>query len=125
MARPTKYNDDILVKSLEYIQTYKDIDGQVIPTIAGLSLFLCISRDTVYDWADQPEKEAFSDIVSDLMASQELKLMNSGLNGDFNPSITKLALTKHNYTDKVENDNLHSFDFSNLTDQQLKDIANG
>jgi len=104
-GRPTKYDDDILVKAREYVDSFvnvkKDAD-EVIPTIAGLSIVLKIDRTTVYDWADQDDKKEFSNIVRELMAKQELTLMNKGLSGAFNPNITKLALTKHGYRDKAD-----------------------
>ena len=100
-GRPTKYNKAILEKANKYV-----LDGYVenepVPTIAGLALHLNIARDTVYDWSSQDEKGDFSDIVEDLMSKQEMKLLAGGILGDFNASITKLALTKHNYSDKQE-----------------------
>ena len=40
-----------------------------------------------------------------MAALQERKLLSNGLTNEFNASITKLLLTKHGYTDKVENTN--------------------
>lgn len=105
MARPTKYTPAIVEKANEYLLNYNkgtDDNYEPIPTIAGLSLALGIARDTVYDWAAQDEKGKFSDIVSDLMAKQEMRLMAGGIMGEFNASITKLALTKHGYSDKQD-----------------------
>ncbi len=123
-GRPTIYTDELLIKAEEYLTDFQSQE-EVTPTVAGLSLYIGISRDTVYDWSSQPEKAEFSDIVSRLMAKQELLLVSNGLKGDFNASITKLALTKHNYSDKTETDNLHTFDFTNQSDEQLKSIING
>ena len=105
MARPTKYNKAILDDANTYLETYnkrKDDDYEPIPTIAGLAIHLKIARDTVYDWVKQDKKGEFSDIVDDLLARQEMKLITGGIMGEFNASITKLALTKHGYTDKKE-----------------------
>jgi hypothetical protein len=77
--------------------------GDPIPMIAGLAIHLGISRETVHSWAKDENKQQFSDIVKDLMAHQERRLFAGGLDGTFNASITKLALTKHGYTDKSEN----------------------
>jgi len=101
VGRPTRYNKSILEKANSYISGEYEKE-EVIPTIAGLSLHLDISRDTVYDWSSQDDKREFSDIVSKLMAWQEVKLTNGGITGNFNASITKLMLTKHGYTDKQE-----------------------
>ena len=103
-GRPTKYDPvKTLEATREYIEKYQTLGNEeVIPTIAGLSVHLKISRETIYDWAKDEKKERFSDIIGELMAKQELALMSGGLGGNFNPTITKLALTKHNYSDKQE-----------------------
>lgn len=100
-GRPTDYNDAILKKTKLYLDTF-DSEGDVIPTIAGLALYLGLSRETIYDWSSQDTKKEFSDIVKDLMAKQEKTLINSGLSGKFNSNIVKLALGKHGYSDKQE-----------------------
>ena len=138
-GRPTKYCDEILTKTQEYSDgAYKgelvdpnDIkqgyDGEPYPSIAGLSLYLDITRATVYDWASQADKVAFSDIVEKLMAKQEVDLFRGGITGRFNSSITKLALTKHDYSDKSESETKtkHTFDLSGLTTEELNAIAAG
>jgi len=100
-GRPTKYNDDMIGLADEYILSGY-MDNEQFPTIAGLSLHLNVTRSTVYAWAKEEEKADFSDIVEKLMSFQELKLMNGGITGDYNSTITKLAMTKHNYSDKSE-----------------------
>ena len=100
-GRPTKYNQAILDKAKDYVAIGYELE-EPVPTIAGLSLWLNIARDTVYDWADQEDKAEFSYIVKRLMAKQEMKLSAGGIKGDFNASITKLLLTKHGYSDKKE-----------------------
>jgi len=35
-------------------------------------------------------------------STQERKLVTGGLEGKYNPAITKMMLTKHGYSDKVE-----------------------
>jgi len=101
MARPTKYNKDILAKANDYLTHYKEFEP--VPSIAGLAVYLDISRETVRDWASQENKEEFSGIVQQVMTKQELELLKGGLKGEYNASITKLMLTKHQYSDKTEN----------------------
>ena len=101
-GRPTKYNPEILEKARAYIDNYGEF-GDVIPSVAGLSLVLQISRETVYDWAKQEEKQEFSYILQDILAKQESLLVNNGLDGEFNSNITKLVLGKHGYHEKVDN----------------------
>jgi len=100
-GRPTKYNEDILTKSKEYLSNYAEL-GDPVPTIAGLACELNVSRGTLYDWAAEEEKEEFSNILEAIMAKQERVLAGKGLTGDFNPNITKMMLTKHGYSDKQD-----------------------
>jgi len=100
MARPTKYNKDILSKAKDYLTHYKEFEP--VPTVAGLAVYLEVSRETVYAWAGEDDKKEFSDIYERLMTGQEFKLTSGGLKGELNPTITKLMLTKHNYSDKTE-----------------------
>ena len=126
-GRPSLYSPELLEKAREYVDNPTDefMEGDVIHTIVGLALHMGITRETVRVWAADPDKAEFSAIVDRLMAKQERQLVNGGLSSDFNASITKLALTKHNYADKVESDNTHSIDFSNLSDDDLKRIIDG
>ncbi len=117
-GRPPDYSEEVLTKVKEYIDLCEDetkdvITGQSdkfttykekiivkLPTIEGLARFLKIHRDTVYDWENNhPE---FSYILGELRAKQAEKLINSGLSGDYNPTIAKVLLTKHGYTEKQE-----------------------
>jgi len=101
VGRPTKYTDETLEIARDYLNNY-EVTGDVIPQIAGLAVRLCVSRETIYDWAKQEDKQDFSDIVRDILSKQESVLMNKGLIGDFNSNICKLALGKHGYTDKQD-----------------------
>lgn len=115
-GRPTLYNEDILNKTKEYISSCQDKEieqekkeGWVtyktkvkLPTIEGLAVYLEVSRDSLYEWA-KVHKE-FSYILENLRAEQADRLINSGLSGDYNPTITKVLLTKHGYVDKAEQD---------------------
>ena len=100
MSRPTKYNKHLVQQANDYLTQYEVFEA--VPTIAGLAVYLDISRETVYAWSADPDKEEFSDICKKLMTKQEFQLINGGIKGEFNPTITKLMLTKHNYSDKQE-----------------------
>jgi hypothetical protein len=102
VGRPTEYGPDILTRAAKYLGSAWKDDGDVIPTIEGLSLYLDISRDTVYEWAKHDDKKEFSDIVERILSKQARTLANSGLAGKFNAPITKLMLSKHGYTEKSE-----------------------
>lgn len=100
-GRPTKYTPELIEKAHEYLETYLSLD-QVIPSVEGLAVFLKIRRSTIYDWAKDEEKQEFSDILGEILEKQGQLLINSGLTGAFTPTISKLILTKHGYSDKVE-----------------------
>lgn len=102
MARPTKYNDEVVKKAYEYIDNYADYDD-MIPSIEGLAEVLDLCRETLYDWAKQEDKQ-FSDILRKLLAKQQKVLINNGLSNTFNSAITKLVLGKHGFHDKVDQD---------------------
>ena len=71
-----------------------------IPTIGGLALAINCARSTLYDWAAKyPE---FSYIMEQLGANQENGLINKGLSGDYNPTISKVILTKHGYREGLD-----------------------
>ena len=77
-------------------------EGDIVPTVAGLACVLKISRETIYEWARNDDR--FSDVHKELMSVQERQLVNGGLAGGFNSAVTKVMMTKHGYTDKVEQD---------------------
>lgn len=91
-----------LDKAKEYVLGGYESVGEVIPTIAGLACYVGKNRDSIYQY--KKESKDFSDILDGLMRLQESKLINNGLNGNFNATITKLILTKHGYSDKAEVD---------------------
>jgi hypothetical protein len=99
-GRPTSYCKEILEKTLNYIENFKDFED-VIPSVASLSLVLDVNRSTLYEWASKyPE---FSDMLERLNKKQEKVLLNGGLSGVMNSTITKLVLSKHDYSDKIDN----------------------
>jgi hypothetical protein len=103
-GRPTKLTRALVDKATEF--DYK-ASGHAVPTIEGLSLFLAINRDTVREWASNPETPLaieFSGVVSTLMATQALELVNGGLKGRFNAKIANMMLSKHGYVEKSESE---------------------
>lgn len=73
-------------------------NGEVVPSIAGLALHLGRGRPTLYRWA--AEDADFAEIMERVKTQQEAALLNGGLSGELNATITKLMLANHGYTDK-------------------------
>lgn len=102
LGRPTKYTEELIAKASGYVEyAYQQ---EKLPSLEGLALYLKIRRSTIYEWAKDPEKGVFSDIVEDILTNQAETLINKGLKGEYNSSITKVILTKHNYSDRQEVD---------------------
>ena len=123
-GRPTKYNKGMIKKAEEYLkgcveglakvktvitdeETGKEIEvfaskvfAVNLPSLAGLSLFLGVSRETIDIWSKSHSE--FSDVVERLRCLQEQRLMEGGISGRYNPTITKLVLHKHGYRDSSE-----------------------
>jgi hypothetical protein len=100
-GRPTKYTEDLLVIAREYPENYKDYNHS-FPSVVGLCRIIGIHSETAYAWARDPEKEEFSGIIKHIMDNQHFDLIEGGLNGEFNPTITKLILAKHGHSEKQE-----------------------
>ena len=101
-GRPTDYSQDILDSANHYLESGYLDQEEAVPTVEGLACYIKKARSTIYDWASQEDKKEFSDIVEQLLSTQSRMLLTGGLKGSFNASITKLALTKHGYTDKQD-----------------------
>lgn len=101
-GRPTEYSEEKLDLARAYLDGGWELEGDVVPQIAGLALAMGVHRDTLYEWASHDDKPEFSDIFMRVKHMQERRLVSGGLSGDFNPAITKMLLTKHGYSDKQE-----------------------
>ena len=118
-GRPTKYNEEILAKAYEYLDSREDQTESIVsgesskgfttfklkvtvklPTIEGLSVYLGIHKDTVFEW--EKIHEEFSDFLNVLRGKQAERLIDNGLSGDYNPIIAKMLLSKHGYADRQE-----------------------
>lgn len=112
-GRPTRLNADVLKQTNEYISFFlmteaerEDIGDkrknifEVVPSVAGLAIYLNIARSTLQLW--EKSDNEFSGTLDRLKAVQEVLLVNGGLKGDLNSTITKLMLTNHGYSDKQD-----------------------
>jgi len=118
-GRPTVYKPAILKKAKEYLEQCQDEEVQQtiglsakgtelyknklkvkLPSIEGLAGYLGVHKDTLYEW--EKEYEEFSDVLGAIRSEQADRLINNGISGDYNPTIAKLLLTKHGYSDRTE-----------------------
>ena len=106
-GRPTKYNEQILTDTAEYIENHAEYDD-LVPSIAGLAFRLKLNKDTIYDWAKQEEKSQFSDMLAQILVKQEKMLLTGGLSADMSGTIVKLMLSKHGYSDSSKTDHTSS-----------------
>ena len=101
-GRPTDLNEETIKRAWVYLcDGFKDA-GEVVPTVAGLACFLGKSRRVMYDWGNRSSE--FMHILDGIAVTQENILVNNGLTGAFNAPVTKMMLTKHGYSDKIEQD---------------------
>ena len=108
LGRPTKYNEKLLDRAAEYLLVYKDLD-QLIPTTSGLAGYLDISLDCVEKWKVDENKEEFHGILRKIKQEQQTLLINGGLGGKYNKTITKLILSSnHGIIEKKTVDNTSS-----------------
>ena len=102
IGRPCELNEAVIEKSWLYLKGGYRVQRNTVPSVAGLAFALGKSRDTMYEWATQNDE--FSDILKCIATTQEMLLIDGGLNGDFNAPFAKMLMTKHGYSDKVETD---------------------
>jgi hypothetical protein len=100
-GRPTDYTPKIIKAAWEYAKGGWIAAGDKVPSVAGLACEIGISRETCHAWARDDDNE-FSDILKLISRKQERELLNNGLSGDFNYSITKMMLSKHGYSDATK-----------------------
>ncbi len=116
-GRPTKYNDELEQEAWDYIDNYEK-HGHAIPSVVGLCQVLQLHRTTLYNWADDEDKDFFY-ILESLNQKQELVTFNKALVGDYNPTIAKLLLGKHGYHDKQETKSTIDVQLTDLSDEEL------
>ena len=113
-GRPTLLTPELIEKAKGYLNTcveYKN-DGTNktvrLPSIEGLALYLGVGRPAIYRWRDDGINEdkalldEFRYILEDILATQASFLLNNGLNGNYNSTISKLILGKHGYVDQKD-----------------------
>lgn len=102
-GRPSKITDELIAEAWEYIDSCNNIGTHVLlPTVERLAITINVSRDTLYEWAKT--NDDFSDILGRLGELQADKLMQNSLLNRYNPTISKLLLSKHGYIEQSAKD---------------------
>jgi len=102
MGRPTDLTNELVEKASGYLGTCIG----VLPTKEGLAIYLDVARSSLYEWCkgDTELHKDFSDIFDKIMAEQGQRLIQGGIYGRFNSTITKLMLSKHDYIEQHQTD---------------------
>ena len=100
MGRPTKYNDQVLVDSIDYLMNCPDI----LPSVVGLAVHLGVCSKTLNNWCSNEDLSDFLRTLTMIKDAQHHKALIGGLTGGFNSVITKLVLANYGYHDKVDSD---------------------
>lgn len=103
-GRETKYKPEYVDTALDYAVNYSEHD-HAIPSIAGLAVVIGVCKNTIYNWSKEDGHEEFLRALGQVSTNQELKALNNGITGVFNPAITKLVLHNHGYGEDVNNTN--------------------
>jgi hypothetical protein len=114
----------------EYVRGgYKEL-GHQIPSAAGLAKIASVSLKTIHMWSVSDNVQCnpvgeFPEIYSAMMVEQQLRLLNKGLSGDFNPAITKMILTKHGYSDNYKIAGIEEGDAIKSEQKWVIEVVNG
>jgi len=106
MGRPTKYSQAIKAKADDYVAGGHLGADDPVPSVAGLACHLGITKNTLYNWAD--ENPDFLHTLERCKERQEKLALMGGLTNEFNASIVKLLLANHGYSDKQSIDHQSS-----------------
>jgi hypothetical protein len=121
VGRPSQYTPKIVKAAWEYVNGGWITAGDKVPSVAGLACEIGVHRETLRLWAADEDNEFFG-ILREIAQRQERELVNNGLTGDFVAPITKMMLTKHGYSDRVEQD--HTSSDGSMSPQKPVDLSN-
>lgn len=117
VGRPSELAE-CLIKAKEYLLGDYETFGDVVPSVAGLACYLGKHKSSMYEYAKQNKE--FSDTLEAIKTLQENRLINGGLTSSFNPTITKLMLSNHGYSEKQSID--HQSSDGSMSPQAKEDV---
>ncbi len=104
VGRPLELDQKVVAVANDYVKNYAKY-GDVAPSVAGLAFRLSKDKTTLYRWVKENRSEDFNNAMRQISSAQERSLLNGGLSGEFNASITKLCLaTNHGYSENNQQD---------------------
>ena len=91
-------------EAYEYLDSFQD-NGGIVPSKQGLALHLGVAVATLFRWENDKsdDKRAIREVIQLTMQLQHEYLVSGGLSSKYNPTITKLMLSKHGYTEADNN----------------------
>lgn len=106
LGRPSKLTDELLQKAKDYLIFDFENVNDVVPSVAGLAIYLGVNKTSLYEFCsvDSELGRDFSNTLQSIKEKQEKMLISGGLRSTFNATISKLMLSNHGYSDKVEAD---------------------
>lgn len=126
-GRPALYSDLMHLRSMVYLYDYSS-QGDLIPSVAGLAVWLSVARSTIYEWAKT--HGAFSDTLESILAEQNRLALNGGITRDWSGPICKLVLSNHGMIERKQVDNIStdrsmtpiSLDATKLSNKTLTEL---
>lgn len=104
-GRPTKLTPEVFEKATGYLESCKETKNSEgaaeLPTLAGMAVWLHVSKDSLKRWAEANEE--FCAMLGDIAEEQEKRLINHGLTGKYNGNLAKFILSaRHEYREKSD-----------------------
>lgn len=100
VGRPSGYTETVQQMADDYVVNHEELQGDLVPSHAGLCCYLGISRECGYEWGRN--FVSFSDTLKAISVKQENKLINGALGNAYNSTIAKLMLANHGYSEKQD-----------------------
>lgn len=97
-GRPTKLTQEVRELTAAYLANC--VENNKVPTAARLAVTIGVNKDTLYEWAKKDND--FSDTLKDMNSIQEATLVEGSLENKLNPTISKLMLANHGYSDALK-----------------------
>ena len=104
-GQPTLYSELMNINAMVYLFEYKE-QGDVIPSVAGLAVWLSVARSTIYEWGKV--HPAFSDTLEAILAEQNRLALSGGISGAWSGPICKLVLSNHGMVERKQTDHVSS-----------------